>query len=364
MRHIRKILLPFSLVFRLAVFVRNLLFDLKILPSRSFKVPVIALGNITVGGTGKTPHVEYLVGLLHDRCRVAVLSRGYKRKTRNFLVVLKKSKVAEAGDEPLQIKRKYPGTYVAVDRKRCHGIRRLMKMKPRPEAIILDDAFQHRHVKPGLSILLVDYNRPVFRDMLLPAGNLREPWKNAARADIIIVAKCPEKLNGIEKARFISYLKIRLKQNIFFTKYAYGDPVPVFQRGKNRKRILNYKSLHKAGARIILVTGIADPAPLRNFLSGHMTVYDELVYSDHHRFGYRDLKAIADSYERAGENAKYIFTTEKDAMRLRELNVKDKQLRKAFHYIPVEVKFLSKGEKPFIKRVSKYLKKAGKALSL
>ncbi len=358
MNRIRIVLWPVAVVYRMVVCIRNLLFDLNILPSKSYKIPVISIGNITVGGTGKTPHVEYLAGLLQDRCRVAILSRGYKRKTRSFLPVTLASTVAETGDEPLQIKRKFPSLQVVVDRNRVNGIRKLIEMKPRTQVVILDDAFQHRRVTPGLSIMLVDYNRPVFRDMILPAGNLREPWKNVIRADMIIITKCPPKIDSIEKARFISRLKRRSEQDIFFTKYAYGAPVPVFPGRKDKQKPLHYKSLHRHGVRILLVTGIADPKPLRDHLSNFVDIAGQLSYADHHRFSNSDLKEITSRCSRFGNTVKYIFTTEKDAVRLRELDIRDKHLRKAFYYIPVEVKFLFKGEKPFIKRISKFLKKS------
>ncbi|MBN2482071.1 MAG: tetraacyldisaccharide 4'-kinase [Bacteroidales bacterium] len=344
------------MLYRLVVYVRNMLFDLKVLPSESFELPVIAVGNITAGGTGKTPHVEYLAGLLHDRYRIALLSRGYGRRTKGFLPVSPGSEVAEVGDEPLQIKRKFPSVDVAVDRRRVSGIRKLTDVSPRIEAVILDDAYQHRYVTPRLSILLIDYNRPVFHDLLLPAGNLREPWKNVARADIIIITKCPEKLNSIDKARFISRLIRRSDQEIFFTRYAYGAPVPVFPGKKNKQKPLNYKSLRKADPGVLLVTAIADPGPLRSHLHGFVDVAGERSYTDHHRFSYRDLEEISMRYNNIRKKTKYIFVTEKDAVRLRELRIGDKRLRKAFYYIPVEVKFLSKGEKRFIRRIIKSLK--------
>lgn len=356
-RQVRIILWPFSLLYRMVVYFRNMLFDLKVLPSVSFKMTVLSVGNITAGGTGKTPHVEYLAGLLHKRYRIAVLSRGYKRRTRGFLKVSPGSAVAEVGDEPLQIKRKFPVVDVAVDRRRVSGIRKLAEMKPRIQAVILDDAFQHRYVRPELSILLVDYNRPVFEDMLLPAGDLREPWKNAVRADMIIITKCPSKLKSNDKAHFISQLKIRPDQEIFFTRYVYGSPVPVFSGKKNKLKSLNYKTLRKEDPYVLLVTAIADPAPLRNHLSGFVNVVGELSYADHHQFSYRDLEAISKQYYNIRKKAKYIFVTEKDALRLGELKIRVKHLRKAFYYIPVEVQFLSGGEKQFVRRIIKSLEK-------
>ena len=223
----RPALLPFSPFYGMVVRIRNLLFDINILRSTRFNIPVISVGNITVGGTGKTPHVEYLVQLLRNDYKLAVLSRGYKRKTNQFILASKSSGITEIGDEPKQIKLKFPGVYVAVDSNRVRGIRTLMQSIHNLDMVILDDAYQHRYVKAGLSILLIDYNRPIFKDMLLPAGNLREPRNNLNRADIIIVTKCPEILTSSQRGDFITRLRPNSKQAIFFTKFAYGSPVPV-----------------------------------------------------------------------------------------------------------------------------------------
>ena len=356
----RPALLPLNALYGLVVGIRNLLFDHGILRSVSFSLPVIAVGNITAGGTGKTPHVEFLVGLLKNDFKIAVLSRGYKRKTRDFRMASVKSVVAELGDEPMQIKSKFPEVTVAVDRKRVNGVNRLIREYRKLEVIILDDAFQHRYIKPGLLILLVDHGRPVFNDVLLPAGNLREPWRNATRANIVIVTKCPDHLSPNDRAVFIDNLKLLPKQVVFFTRFEYGSPTEVFPGKRRHPATLTYKQLRKSGAGILLVTGIANPRPLREFLEKNLNIAEEIVFPDHHTFTYRDILDIKARFRIFTRENNYILVTEKDAIRLRELEIADKAFLQAFYYIPVEVKFLAKGEKPFVKRIYKYLKKAVK----
>jgi tetraacyldisaccharide 4'-kinase len=322
-------------------------------------MPVISVGNITVGGTGKTPHVEYLVQLLKNDYKLAVLSRGYKRKTNHFILASKKTSVSDVGDEPLQIKLKFPDINVAVERNRVKGVRELTKRFRKLEMVILDDAFQHRYVHPCLSILLVNYNRPVFKDVLLPAGNLREPWRNARRADIIIVTKCPDYLSFTQREDFIKNLHLRSKQEIFFTKYKYGTPIPVFPDKHNRHEGLTYRHLNKAQTSIMLVTGIADPEPLKLFLQGIVPVTEEITFPDHHNYKRKDMQLIMDTFGTIKAEEKIILVTEKDAVRIRETSFSDKSFKRAFYYIPVEVKFLAKGEKPFIKRTYKILRKPG-----
>jgi tetraacyldisaccharide 4'-kinase len=359
-RHIpRPALIPLSLFYGLVVLVRNLLFDLRILKSRRFKLPVISVGNITVGGTGKTPHVEYLIALLKNDYKLAVLSRGYKRKTKDFILASAKSRVTDIGDEPLQIKLKFPDVHVAVERNRVKGVSTLIESIHKLDMVILDDAYQHRYIRPGLSILLVDYNRPVFNDILLPAGNLREPRQNIKRADIIIVTKCPDILSQTERSGFISNLHPGPKQEIYFTKYTYGSPMPVFPFKRSRQETISYKHLHKSGIGVLLVTGIANPEPFKQYLNDILHIKDELSYPDHHNYDRRDFQLIKNTFKAIDAEEKYIIITEKDAVRIRESAIADKNFRKAFYYIPVEVRFLSKGEKPFIKQIYKFIKKSG-----
>jgi len=351
----RPFLLPLSPIYRMIVSLRNLLFDTGVLPVERFSFPVISVGNITVGGTGKTPLVEFLVRLLHKDFRVAVLSRGYKRKSRGFVMASRKSTLAVIGDEPLQIKKKFPDIQVAVDNNRVHGIQQLLQKQPAPGVILLDDAYQHRYVKPGLSILLVDYTRPVFNDVMLPAGNLREPWCNSKRADIIVVTKCPSHLTPADKDLFISKL-LRKKQDIYFTTYAYGQPVFVFPP-KDGKDHVSYKHLRNTGSGIFLVTGIANPQPVLQFLNHVLRVNESMLFPDHHNFIKTDMDAIQSVFNSMPNDEKYIVVTEKDAVRLRELLVMDKSLRRALLYIPIEVEFLGDG-KSFEKKILKYIKKA------
>lgn len=355
----RPILLPLCAAYYLAVQIRNLLFDLKILRSVRFRLPIISVGNITVGGTGKTPHVEYLVQLLKNDYRLAVLSRGYKRETNDFNLASTVSSIAEIGDEPLQIKQKFPETIVAVENNRVKGVRKLLELKNKPEVVILDDAFQHRHIKPGLNILLIDYNRPVFNDMLLPAGNLREPWRNMSRADLIIITKCPSHLSPCERSLFISKINPKPKQVVFFTTYTYGDPVPVFRNKHDHQEPVTYRHLRKKEAGILLVTGIANTGPLEKFLLKNLRIDNKLTFPDHHLYDRKDLLLIKNKLKSTGTGDNYILVTEKDAVRLRELDIQDRNLRKCFYYIPIEVKVLAKGEKPLIKRVYKFIKKSG-----
>jgi len=353
----RPFLLPFSFFFWIAVMIRNLLFDLHILRSTSFCTPLISIGNITVGGTGKTPHVEMLVRFLRQDYKLAVLSRGYKRKSAGFILATGHSRLSDIGDEPLQIKMKFPEIQVAVDNSRVHGVKKLMEIKHRPDVIILDDAYQHRYIKPGLSVLLIDYNRPVFKDVLLPAGNLREPAVNCRRADIIIITKCPPNLSPGERKRFIEKLHREKRQHLYFTAYAYGQPESVFPGRKKHVSVPSFKHLRKSNAGILLVTGIAEPKPILQFLEEFLHIGDSVFFPDHHQFDKQDLQDISKRFQSIPGTEKYIVVTEKDAMRLRDLEM-DEQLKRALLYIPVEVKFLAKGEKPFYKRILKIIKKA------
>jgi tetraacyldisaccharide 4'-kinase len=361
LRHIKRpLLLPLSCLYWIIVSVRNLLFDLQILRSKSFCFPIISVGNITVGGTGKTPHVELLIRMLTHDFQLAVLSRGYKRKSKGFNLATRHSLVSDVGDEPLQIKTKFPEIQVAVDNHRVHGVKKLLKIRHKPEVILLDDAFQHRYIHPGLSILLVDYNRPVFDDCLLPAGNLREPWKNNKRADIIVVTKCPSSLLAFDRARFSEKLRLHLKQHLYFTSYAYGSPQPVFAHKKKKNEVITFKQLRKAHASVLLVTGIADPRPVLQFLQQNVHIKDSLFFPDHYEFKPQDLQRILNHFQSLPGTEKYIVVTEKDAVRLQELEP-DEVLKKALLYVPVEVKFLAKGEKPFFKHIEKYIRKASKS---
>ena len=334
---------------------RNLLFNWHILAQTQFKIPVITIGNITVGGTGKTPHVEYLIKLLNKNFNIAVLSRGYKRKTSEFILASASSGVSEIGDEPKQIKLKFPNIKVAVSGDRVQGIRKLLSVYPDLDAIILDDGYQHRYVKPGLSILLIDYNRPLSTDHLLPFGNLRECQSETRRAHIVIVTKTPENIKPIERRIFIKDLHLFPYQFLYFTSFTYPPPVAVFKKVSHQK--IDYEFIKKNHIAVILVTGIANPGPLLIFLKKYAAGTDHIQFPDHHDFSLKDMERIMRHFLLLHAKHKIIVTTEKDAVKLREIEGIDNKLKQYFYYIPVEVKFIDNDVKRFNRDILDYVGK-------
>ena len=328
--NINKKLLPLSWCYGLGVGFRNLLFEMGVLKSRSFKVPVISVGNITVGGTGKTPHVEYLIRLLKDHLNVAVLSRGYKRKSHGFVLAGKDTTMWDIGDEPYQMKQKFPDITMAVDSKRTRGIQKLIDGEAGKEidVILLDDAFQHRYVKPGINILLVDYHRLVIYDKLLPAGRLREPVKSKDRADVVIVTKCPKDMKPMEFRVITKAMKLYPYQRLFFSTHEYDAPKPVFPDLSNRESIESLGVIDSmgvlesldplsplAGKNILLLTGIASPEQMVQDLTPVTPNISTLTFGDHHAFRPKDIRRINERFS-ALPDPKLIITTEKDATRL------------------------------------------------
>lgn len=346
------LLIPFSWLYGLVIWIRNGLYDAGVLKSDEFKIPLISVGNITVGGTGKTPHVEYLAELLNRKFKVATLSRGYKRRTRDFRMASVDSKVSEIGDEPLQIKRRFPGIDVAVDRKRANGIRELMKLAPRLEVILMDDAYQHRSVKPGFSILLVDYTRPIHQDHLLPAGMLREPARNLSRANIVLVTRSPERIKPIELREYANKIGLSLGQHLYFTTMRYGDLSPIFPESPKKDAAWFKKQV---GA-VLIVAGIANPRHLRQYARGINTHIRELSFPDHHHYSGRDMEKISRAYRELKEQhgEVLVLTTEKDAMRLRDQNP-EKNLRDALHSVRIHVHFLNDDKEEFDKQILNYV---------
>lgn len=345
-------LYPFSIIWGIITGFRNFLYDKKILKSRKFSLPVICIGNITVGGTGKTPHALYLAGLLGSRYNVAVLSRGYRRKTKGFLLAGPSSGTADIGDEPLLISRKFPDITVAVDRDRCAGITRILEERPQTGVIVLDDGFQHRRVTPGLSILLSDYDRPVYRDHLLPYGNLRESRGNLKRADIVIITKTPEDISPEEQKAIRESLDLAPGQQLFFSSLVYGDPVPVF-----KGNTLPGPSSGNPDNGILLVTGIGNPAPLYNHLRKSYSRVIHMRFGDHHYFRPGDIRKIQKMLTERKEEMKYVITTEKDAVRLRETGSVAEPLLPVLYYIPVEIDFPDHRKEEFNKLITDYVGK-------
>ena len=344
-------LLPLSWLYGLGVKIRNMLFEIGILHSESFDVPVISVGNITVGGTGKTPHVEYLIDLLKDKAKVAVLSRGYKRRTRGFVIADDKATARTVGDEPLQMKRKYGDDItVAVDRKRCHGIRQLLSEEKDIDVILLDDAFQHRYVKPGVNILLVDYHRLIIYDKLLPAGRLREPLSGKNRADIVIVTKCPHDLKPMEYRVITKAMNLFPFQRLYFTFLDYRNITPVFG-GEERPLDSIGKDCH-----ILLLTGIASPRQMIEDLSPRCPNITPLTFGDHHAFTSSDVTLINNTFA-SMPKPKMIVTTEKDATRLIGLDGLSEDVREAMFALPVKIRFMLGQEESFNEKIIGYVRK-------
>ncbi|OJU54165.1 MAG: tetraacyldisaccharide 4'-kinase [Bacteroidales bacterium 45-6] len=353
-QHIKTSLLPFSWLYGLVVSVRNKLFDWNIFKQKQYpEVSVICVGNLTVGGTGKTPHIEYLVELLKPRYKVAVLSRGYKRQSSGFILADEQSSCMEIGDEPFQIKRKYPEIMVAVDKNRQNGIERLMKLPEniRPEVILLDDGFQHRWVKPSYTIVLSDYNRPIYEDTLLPAGRLRETIGSLTRANIVLVTKCPKDMKPIDMRIASNSFKLFPYQSLMFTTTTYGQLTPL----DGNCKALALPEL--VGKEVLLVTGIASPDPLVKKLSEFSTKVKHLAFADHHNFIENDLETIAEQFSELTENKRMIVVTEKDAVRLSSLNLPE-EIKPFIYYIPIKVVFLNEEENLlFNKKILNHVRK-------
>lgn len=344
---------PFSQIYGCCVRLRNFLFDVGILKSRSFDLPIISVGNITVGGTGKTPHVEYLIRLLKDKANVAVLSRGYKRKSKGFILADMNSKARDIGDEPFQIKQKYPNITVAVDKRRTHAIEILEKRDKKIDVILLDDAFQHRYVKPDINILLVDYHRLIIYDKLLPAGRLREPLSGKNRADIVIVTKCPKSLNPIDFRVVTKAMDLYPYQELFFTALEYDDLQPVFIK-KDKQGPKNIDQLKDMN--VLLVTGIASPRQMVEDLTPLTANLKSLSFSDHHRFNKKDVARINEAYANL-PSPKCMITTEKDATRLLEVSDISEEVRKNCYALPIKIEFLLDQEESFNEYIIGYVRK-------
>jgi tetraacyldisaccharide 4'-kinase len=333
--------------------VRNKFFDWKILPSEEFDLPVISVGNLTVGGTGKTPHTEYLVHLLKDKHKVALLSRGYKRKTKGFVLGTASSTALDIGDEPYQIKTKFPDIHVAVDADRRHGIHKLCEEEASKdvEVILLDDAFQHRYVTPGLNIVLMDYNRPIYEDAMMPMGMLREPMSSLDRAHIIIVTKCPKDIKPIDFRVVTKRLDLRPYQRLYFTTFRYGD-LRAFDTPSEKKAL----STISPNTHILLVTGIASATPLVERLREHTGYIIHMEYGDHHDFTKAELQDISKRFESINSDDKIIITTEKDAARLKSMQP-DASITENLYVLPIEVEFLQEQQQSFNKYITDHVSK-------
>jgi tetraacyldisaccharide 4'-kinase len=343
----RFLLYPLAPVYGAVVWLRNKLYDSGFFSSIEFSPPVICVGNLSVGGTGKTPHVEYLVRLLQYRFKVATMSRGYKRRTQGFLLADANTNALRIGDEPMQYHMKYPELVVSVAEERITGIPRLLQLKPEVEVILLDDAFQHRSVKAGMNILITDLSKPFYKDFVLPVGTLREKRDAYKRAHIIIVSKCPANLSVQEAKEIESKIAPLPHQHVFFTAIQYDEPYDLFS--------LETVSLSNTNA--IFVCGIAKPEPAIEYLKGKVQAVHPLTYADHHYFLNNDLEEIKETYANWDVHNKIIVTTEKDAARLALHSDKLKDWGVKIAVLPIAVSFLFNKATEFDAIISAYVEK-------
>ena len=354
---IHSTLLPLSFLYGMGVRFRNMLFDTGILESRSFPIPVISVGNITVGGAGKTPHVEYLIRLLCETKRVSVLSRGYKRRTKGYLLASSSSTSLELGDEPYQMYLKYGRqVHVAVSANRCEGIERLCSDPETKDTdvILLDDAFQHRYVKPGVNILLVDYHRLIVYDKLLPAGRLREPKDGKRRADIVIVTKCPPDLRPMDFRVITKALNLYPYQKLFFTTIEYGDLIPLF----SNSRSLALSEI-TSDFEVLVLSGIASPQHLLCDIQKHTENVIPMTFRDHHLFTPKDIARINNTFDSLSSK-RIIITTEKDAARLVGLDGLSDDVRNHIYALPIKTTFLLEQQEQFDEFILSYVLKNSK----
>ena len=337
---------PLSWLYGMVVHIRHKLFDLKILRSEEFDIPVVCIGNLTVGGTGKTPVAELLIERFSEHYRVGVLSRGYRRKTKGFVLSTPTSSARTIGDEPRQMKLKYPSVPVAVCEKRAEGIRLLRKAHPEIELIILDDAFQHRYVEPWVNILLMDYNNPVYRDRLLPWGRLRDTRNQIHRANFVLVTKCPDDLNPLDMRIVINSLGLFPYQSLYFTRMRQGEITPLFADravGKVRE-----------GDPVIAMSGIANPVPLLENLRKRFDVVAELTFDDHHTYRLSDMRRLEALF--AAYPDAVVLTTEKDAVKLTNRKKVPEAVQQRRYYVPIHVSFVADSESEFLRQLELYVR--------
>ncbi len=329
---IKILLAPFSLLYGIGISIRNFLYRNGLLKGIVFSVPLISVGNLSIGGTGKTPHIEYLIRLLKDYIEVATLSRGYQRKTKGYLEIKPSFNAEQSGDEPLQFARKFQDILVSVGEDRSYAIPKIMQNHPETEVVLLDDAFQHLSVKPGLNVLLTEYGKPFTRDYLLPSGRLREWRSSYERADVIVVSKCPHEMTETEKDKMTAEINPFPHQKIFFSKYDYGYPYYIFNWSQRFRIDPDWD--------VLVICAIANTDYLLNNLKPLVNSVKVLAFEDHHFFKAYDIGRLKETFDKIDSKKKVIITTEKDAMRL-ELHRQfliENQL--PIMVLPVEVSFL------------------------
>lgn len=339
------VLAPMSFLYGIGVGVRNWLYSHDILKSYEFDIPVVSVGNLAVGGTGKTPHTEYIIDAMRHSHHMAMLSRGYRRHTHGFRLAKPGCTYEEIGDEPMQIYRKFgDNVAVAVCENRVDGIDRLLEIDPKINMVVLDDAFQHRRLKPAVSVVLVDYAHPVYNDFLLPFGRLREPVSALNRADVVVVTKCPSSVRPMDLRIIREDLKLFPYQKLFFSTLEYGEPLPVFPEAAKELHL----TLGQLSPRdyILSLTGIENPRPFVRHLRERKLKVKIKRYSDHHQFTTGDFASIQSKFKSMKGERNFIFTTEKDSVRLKGNPAFPESLKPYIYYIPIKVKFLLGADEP------------------
>lgn len=340
-------LLPFALLYGLVTWIRNLLFDIGVFRQTKHAVSVISVGNLSMGGTGKTPMVEHLIRLIHKDYKLATLSRGYGRKTKGFVLANEDATAEMIGDESMQYVQKFNDITVSVCEDRNKGVENILTQNPDTNLVLLDDAFQHRYIKPGLSIILTDYYHLYSNDYVFPSGNLREFRSGAKRADIIIVTKTPSVLSPITRRRIKDELKIKKNQRLLFSKITYDDFTPYFST--------HTQKLKTHYAHIILFTGIANNYPLQDHLKHFCTDLTVISFADHHNYTQKDLDHILHTYNEIFSKNKILVTTEKDIMRLRDCKKTYLFENIPFYYVPIRIIFHNGDGKVLSRTIEKYL---------
>ncbi len=344
LKSFRYFLLPLSIIYGIIIWIRNILFDKNILKSAEFNFPIICVGNLATGGTGKTPMTEYIVEHLKNKFTIATLSRGYKRRTRGFVIANTSTTALEIGDEPMQFHLKFPDITVAVGEERILAIPQILHQRPNTQVIVLDDAFQHRTVRAGLNILLTDYSNLYTRDLMFPAGDLRDIKASSKRADIIVITKCNPNFSEDEKIKLLHELNPLSHQNVFFTAIEYGIPYHLFKQ--DIRKIENKDE-------VLLVCGIANPKPIKDFLNHQVRFYEMIQYPDHHIFTIDDLLYIKKQFEKIHSNEKMILITEKDAVRINKF--KSELADFPIYVLPVKHRFLFSQEDEFNQSLEKFI---------
>lgn len=342
-------LYPLMWVYSIIIRLRNFFYDKNILHSTEFDLPLIIVGNLRVGGTGKTPHVDYLLRLLFNSNKVSSLSRGYGRKTKGFREVLVNDKSSDTGDESLQLKIKYPNVPIFVGEKRVDAVRNIISSHPEIDVIVLDDAFQHRALKAGFNIVLTEHSKLFSEDKLMPIGRLREHVKGAERADCVIVTKCPYYFRDIDRDLIIKRLKLQKKVPVFFSYVKNGRLYPLH----GHENVPHPNLVEE----VLLVCGIANPTPLINYLDENYEEVNTMTFKDHHDFTTADMQKIMQRYNSIACKNKIIITTEKDAIRLKDLEPVKGWNKMPIYVLPIEVAFKGEDGEKFNELILNYVRK-------